>query len=145
MYVTYLRLCVTFSAKHLQHKEPPKKVTVKFRDLHPTLFDAEMKDNRKRKANPSDKDGFGEGADELEADFDDSWLDESLQEVEVEEGFQRCNGRVLAGSEVADLSSSHLLDLLSDKPIIESGMPLQREVAPPQTGERSLRWEFTLP
>ena len=121
-------------------------MTVKFQDLNPILLKVEIKDNHKRKANPNDKDGPHEGADKLEEDFDDSWLDEGFQEVEGEK-FQQCDGRVLAGSEVADLSSSHLLDLLSDKPIIGSGTPRHKQEATllQTSGERSLHWEFTLP
>ena len=128
----------------LQYKEPPTRVTVKFRDLNPTLLDAEINDNNKRKAPVSDNsDDIDPGEKEME--FDESWLDEGSSNVEHDELFQRCDERVLAGSEVADLGLYRLLDLLSDKPIIGcSGTPSEQEIMVVPSSDAPLCWEFTL-
>ncbi|KIM56279.1 hypothetical protein SCLCIDRAFT_29720 [Scleroderma citrinum Foug A] len=126
------------------YKEPPTRVTVKFRDLNPTLLDAEINDNNKRKAPVSDNsDDIDPGEKEME--LDESWLDEGSSNVEHDELFQRCDERVLAGSEVADLGSYRLLDLLSDKPIIGcSGTPSEQEIMVVPSSDAPLCWEFTL-
>ena len=128
----------------LQYKEPPTRTTVKFRDLNPTLFDAEISDNKKRKTPGDNSDDTDPGEKEME--LDESWLDESSSQIEHDALFQKCDERVLAGSKDADLGSCRLLDLLSDKPITGCGnTPSEQEIVAEPSSDAPLRWEFTLP
>ena len=65
-------------------------------------------------------------------------------DIEHDEHFQRYDGKMLAGSKVANLGSQHLLDLLSDRPIIWCGTLTEQETVVVSSSDTPLHWEFAL-